>query len=99
MDGATKISVQTACWVTIDGEIDATNAEELAGALDQPISVFVDCSNLTLIDSAGMGVIIDAYNVLVRNGLQLRVVGMNGEPLRAFELLRLGYLLDDPDDE
>ena len=99
MDGATKISVQIACWVTIEGEIDAANAHELAGALDQSVSVFVDCSNLTFIDSAGMGVIIDAYNLLTKNGLQLRVVGMDGQPLRAFELLRLGYLFDDPDDE
>jgi hypothetical protein len=37
--------------------------------------------------------------MLTKNGLQLRVVGMDGQPLRAFELLRLGYLFDDPDDE
>ena len=78
----------------IDGTLDAVSAPELRPTLDAVVAegrkeVTVDLTNLRLIDSSGVGVLVSLFKRVRANGGDVRLVGMRDQPLAIFKLLRL----------
>jgi anti-sigma B factor antagonist len=78
----------------IDGVLDAVTAPEVrpiveAVIADQRRDVTVDVSNLRLIDSSGVGVIVSLFKRAKSYGGEVKVSGLKDQPLTIFKLLRL----------
>lgn len=78
----------------IRGELDALSCSDLRPVLDAIVddgkpSVRVNLSELRLIDSSGVGVIVSLYKRVRANGGEVRFVGVTAQPLVIFRLLRL----------
>jgi anti-sigma B factor antagonist len=83
--------------ITLQGEIDFTNATAVSDVIrasvseDRPGVLRVDMSGVTFLDSSGIGVLVVAYKEATGAGAEYEVVG----PSRAvFEQLRLTGLVD-----
>jgi anti-sigma B factor antagonist len=81
----------------VRGELDALSCQELRLVLDMLAAqaaqgkcvVIVDLSELRLIDSSGVGVMVSLYKRVRANGGEVRFVGVTAQPLVIFKLLRL----------
>ena len=78
----------------IDGTLDAVTASDLRGVVDQLVdekrtTITLDLSNLRLIDSSGVGVIVSLYKRIRTVGGEVRIVGLCDQPRAIFKLLRL----------
>jgi anti-sigma B factor antagonist len=81
----------------VRGELDALSCQELRLVLDTLAAkaaqgkcvVIVDLSELRLIDSSGVGVMVSLYKRVRANGGEVRFVGVTAQPLVIFKLLRL----------
>ena len=78
----------------VRGELDAVSCPELRPVLDTLSSmgkcaVTVDLSELRLIDSSGVGVMVSLYKRVRANGGEVKFVGVTAQPLVIFKLLRL----------
>jgi len=78
----------------VSGELDALSCPELRPVLDQLVTtggqrVTVDLSELSLIDSSGVGAMVSLYKRVRANGGEVRFVGVTDQPLVIFKLLRL----------
>jgi anti-sigma B factor antagonist len=66
--------------VTVTGEVDFSNSEEVAAGIHDAITdwsppdVEVDLRNATFIDSTGLGALIEGYRAAVAAGVGFRVV-------------------------
>jgi len=85
----------------IRGELDALSCPELRPVLDaiaaqRNCSVVVDCSELRLIDSSGVGVMVSLYKRVRANGGKVKFVGVMAQPLIIFKLLRLDRAFELP---
>jgi anti-sigma B factor antagonist len=80
--------------LAIDGTLDAVTAPDLRSVVDQLVndkkkSVVLELSNLRLIDSSGVGVIVSLFKRIRHDGGQVRIVGLRDQPRAIFRLLRL----------
>jgi anti-sigma B factor antagonist len=78
----------------VRGELDALSCPELRVVLDalaarEKCVVIVDLSELRLIDSSGVGVMVSLYKRVRANGGDVKFVGVTAQPLVIFKLLRL----------
>jgi anti-sigma B factor antagonist len=78
----------------LGGELDALSCPELRPVLDMlaeqaKCTVTVDLSELRLIDSSGVGVLVSLYKRVRANGGDVRFEGATAQPLVIFKLLRL----------
>jgi anti-sigma B factor antagonist len=81
----------------VRGELDALSCQELRLVLDTLAAqaaqakcvVIVDLSELRLIDSSGVGVMVSLYKRVRANGGEVKFVGVTAQPLVIFKLLRL----------
>lgn len=78
----------------IGGVLDAVTAPNMRRAIDAIVaekrrSVSVELSQLRMIDSSGVGVIVGLYKRCREYGGSFRVDGVQGQPLSIFKLLRL----------
>jgi anti-sigma B factor antagonist len=78
----------------VRGELDALSCPELRLVVDtlaaqEKCVVVVDLSELRLIDSSGVGVMVSLYKRVRANGGDVRFVGVTAQPLVIFKLLRL----------
>jgi anti-sigma B factor antagonist len=84
----------------VRGELDALSCHQLRLVLDMLAAqaaqapqgkcvVIVDLSELRLIDSSGVGVMVSLYKRVRANGGEVRFVGVTAQPLVIFKLLRL----------
>ena len=78
----------------VGGELDALSCPDLRPVLDALVStggqrVTVDLSELSLIDSSGVGAMVSLYQRIRANGGEVRFVGVTAQPLVIFKLLRL----------
>jgi anti-sigma B factor antagonist len=78
----------------VRGELDALSCQELRLVLDTIVAqekcvVTVDLSELRLIDSSGIGVMVSLYKRVRANGGEVKFVGVTAQPLVIFKLLRL----------
>ena len=89
-DGGTVLQIR--------GALDAVSAFDLrpqvdALAAERPGRVVVDLSELNLIDSTGVGLLVSLYKRLREGGGRLQVVGAKAQPLAILRLLRLDRVL------
>jgi anti-sigma B factor antagonist len=80
--------------LTIEGVLDALTAPEIRPTIDllvqeKRLSIRVDLSSLRVIDSSGVGVIVGLYKRCKAQGGNVRVDGLQSQPLAIFKLLRL----------
>ena len=83
---------------TVSGEIDRSTAPLLRSDLTRLISandgdVFVDCGQLTFIDSTGVAVLLEANQKLEADGRHLVILNVQRGPRLVFESLGLSDLL------
>ena len=83
---------------TVSGEIDLSTAPLLRSDLARLISandgdVFVDCAQLTFIDSTGVAVLLEANQKLEADGRHLVILNVQRGPRLVFESLGLSDLL------
>jgi anti-anti-sigma factor len=77
----------------VQGSLDAASVttlkddfEALAG---QGKDVILDMSNTDFLDSSGVGAIVFLYKRLTASGRRLELQGVDGQPLRLLEFLRV----------
>lgn len=81
------------------GNLDAEGSQKALPLLDKVISnpelqdVEVDLSNVTFLDSSGIGAIVYLYKRLVANNRRMRIENVTGQPLEIFTLLRIGHAI------
>ena len=80
------------CSLAVTGEVDVSNASELRDALDgafasEASEVEVDFSDVTYIDSTGIGVLVGAKRRAEESGLHLTVVNPQRNVARVLSLL------------
>lgn len=78
----------------ISGTLDALTAPEIRPTIDAIIEdgrkqVVVDLSELELIDSSGVAVIVSLYKRVRSIGGTVQVMGVRDQPLAIFKLLRM----------
>jgi anti-sigma B factor antagonist len=88
------VSENGAAMLCVRGELDALSCPELRAVLDTvaamgKCTVTVDLSELRLIDSSGVGVMVALYKRVRANGGEVKFVGVTAQPLVIFKLLRL----------
>lgn len=80
--------------LSIRGELDALSASELRPLLDRVVEdrrreVFVDLSQLRLIDSSGVGALVSLFKRVRAGGGHVEFTGVTSQPLVIFRLLKL----------
>jgi anti-sigma B factor antagonist len=80
--------------VTVSGELDLALciklAPELNAALRSPArAIVIDLEAVSLVDSSGIALLLNAFRRLDYTGRQLAIACPMGEPRRAFELTAL----------
>lgn len=83
----------------IAGEIDAFTApvlkEKLAAVQDIPgLQAELNLTDVTYIDSTGLGVFVGFYKTLKANDGYMRVIGVNDRVKRLFEITGLDEIID-----
>jgi anti-sigma B factor antagonist len=78
----------------IEGALDALSAPLVHPIIETLVAerrrrVVVDLGELSLIDSSGVGALVSLYKRLHEQGGLVRAIGVRGQPLAIFELLRL----------
>ncbi len=79
--------------VSVAGEVDVSNADELRSAIDDAISggawrnVRVDLAQVPYIDSTGIGVLVGAKNRASQDGVSLVVINPQRNVARVLSLL------------
>lgn len=84
--------------VHLHGPIDVSRAMELRDVLGQQIGspaarVLIDLSDVTLIDSSGIGILVTAHRRAAGQGARFGVAGAAGTVNRVFEMTRTNKLL------
>jgi anti-sigma B factor antagonist len=93
-----RIDNGDATVLKVEGVLDAVTAPDARPIVDQVINdqridVTVDVSQLRLIDSSGVGVIVSLYKRAKSYGGTVKVSGLKNQPLTIFKLLRLDRVL------
>lgn len=78
----------------VRGELDALSCPELRPVVDALANetgcvLIVDLSQLRLIDSSGVGVLVSLYKRVRANSGDVKFMGVTAQPLVIFKLLRL----------
>ena len=85
--------------VAVEGVLDSLTVPEIRPLVDRLVSerrssIEVDLRALRLIDSSGVGVIVSLYKQCRAFGGTVQVVGVEGQPLAIFKLLRLDRVFE-----
>ncbi|GGG24906.1 anti-sigma-B factor antagonist [Lysinibacillus alkalisoli] len=85
--------------VLVKGEIDAYTAPKLRDKLDaieieEKANIAIDLSEVTYIDSTGLGVFVAFYKRATRETAHVRLVGLSERIKRLFEITGLSDLMD-----
>jgi anti-sigma B factor antagonist len=88
--------------VTLAGELDATTAGDLSPTLGvlgerRPSRVNVDLSQLRMIDTIGLGVLVGFYKRLRQHGGHVMLRRPRGQPLAILLLARLERMIERPE--
>ena len=84
--------------IALQGPIDVSKAMELRDLLGQQIDtasarVLLDLSQVTLIDSSGIGILVTAHRRADGQGAKFALAGATGTVARVFEMTRTNKLL------
>ncbi|WP_096186811.1 STAS domain-containing protein [Evansella halocellulosilytica] len=85
--------------VYLTGEVDVYTAAKLKESLTpltekEKNTVIIDLSNVSYIDSTGLGIFIGALKSSTKCGGSLRIIGMNDRVKRLFEITGLNEVID-----
>jgi anti-sigma B factor antagonist len=88
----------------VRGELDALSALELRPVVDalaegEHQEIIVDLSELRLIDSSGIGILVSLYKRVRSHHGSVRFTGVTAQPLAIFRLLRLDVVFALNNDE
>ena len=88
----------------VAGELDVNTVDRLEPTLTmvvrrRPVHIEVELSRLRMIDSAGVGQLVDFCKRLRAVGCRPLIVGLRDQPLAVFRLLRLDRMLADAEIE
>jgi len=80
--------------ITVSGELDFARCVKLAPELNAALrsgarAIIIDLEAVSLVDSSGIALLLNAYRSLDRTGRQLAIACPMGSPRRAFELTAL----------
>jgi anti-anti-sigma factor len=76
--------------IVCEGELDIATLPELGAALSNVASdAVLDCTALTFLDAATMGLLVRHQKRLERSGHALELAGVNGSPRRALQVVGL----------
>jgi len=90
---------QITLTLMFSGNLDASGSQAALPQLDQVISndqfseIEVDFSNVSFLDSSGVGAIVYLYKRLIANERHMRIENVSGQPLEIFNLLRIGQAI------
>jgi anti-sigma B factor antagonist len=84
--------------VRLHGEFDAAASDAIRSELESLVNtttgnIIFDLSDVSFIDSTGMGLIIYAFKRRQSAGGEFRVSGAQGQPLELFKLLRVDRVI------
>jgi anti-anti-sigma factor len=90
----TTTMLEDVAIVTVSGELDVALSVKLAPRLTEAIrsparAVVIDLEAVSLVDSSGIALLLDAYRRLDQAGRQLAIACPMGAPRRAFEVTAL----------
>lgn len=99
LDISTTTTTEGARLVSVSGEVDVSNAPELRDAIgaalsDGVSSVSVDISDVSYIDSTGIGVLVGAAHRAVDEGVTFSVAHPQRNVARILSLLGMGEELN-----
>jgi anti-sigma B factor antagonist len=85
--------------VKVNGEIDAYTAPKLKDALasaaeEQDVVMNVDLSEVSYMDSTGLGVFVGLFKTIKANGGQLYLTGLSERLKRLFDITGLGDIMN-----
>lgn len=86
-------------WVTIVGEIDASSSIQLDECLKEQLgqdkpAIAVDCTDLSYISSAGLGVFMSYIEDLKVNQQKMALFNLNEKVSNVFKMLGLDQLMN-----
>jgi len=87
-------------YVKITGELDLSVAENFRSELDcmlnnkQARHLILDFTDVTFIDSSGLGVILGRYKRLAEIGGTVQICGVNGQIAKILELSGLSRIME-----
>lgn len=87
------------CLVEIKGEIDAYTAPQLKSELvpiaeQKGIQLTLDLSNVSYIDSTGLGVLVGTLKLTRKNEGNMSLIGLNDRVSRLFKITGLNEIMD-----
>jgi anti-sigma B factor antagonist len=90
----TRTDHDTESRLEVSGALDALTAPDIRPIFDKVVAdgrrrVTVDLSQLTMIDSSGVGAVVSLYKRVKADGGQVLVVGARDQPLAVLKLLKL----------
>jgi anti-anti-sigma factor len=101
-----RINIQKQSGVpvlTVGGEFDMYTAKDFRAAVgdlgQQNQKVLMDCSDLTYLDSSGVGAIIQLATTLLQKKGVLAVVGLDGAPKKVLQMSNIITLLKEYPDK
>lgn len=77
----------------LEGTLDASSSAQVSHACDEilasrPVELTLDLSGVSLIDSAGVGVIVSTYGRLRELNSLMTITGLRGQPRVVFDELK-----------
>jgi anti-sigma B factor antagonist len=80
------IRTDPACRISVSGEIDVANCDQLAAAIPTGGPVWLDFSEVTFIDSSCLRVLVNAHKRTKAGGHGWHLAGLRDGPLRVIEI-------------
>jgi len=86
-------------YINVSGEIDASSSIYLDEALSEALAeghkkILVDCSNLSYISSAGLGVFMSYLSAIEEQKIHFILYGLSDKVMNVFQILGLDQLLN-----
>jgi len=80
--------------VVLNGDFDAEAVKDIRPLFhnlseERESNVIIEMSDVSFIDSSGIGAIVFLYKRLIAQGLELVLIGSTGQPLQIMEQLRI----------
>ena len=98
----TTDTIEKGALLRFKGELDASSSVYADNALEEAIAsssdfVLIECSELTYISSAGLGVLLAAFQACNQKEIDLVMVNMQPKIRNVFEILGLDRLIKSAD--
>ncbi len=93
-----KFNEHTKQWdIELSGEVEIANADDVKTELAECAKTgkpVIDCTELTYIDSTGLGMLVSVNRVAKQHGTNVKLFGLKPHILKIFELTNLNKLFE-----